>query len=386
MATDDVVHELLRSASCATPWSSGGVRRSLPAASSTAAGWGRSCSSGRRSSSGSNPSSTLASGSDWRRGGPASHLTFGWRSSRFRCCSRPGWRRPSTPSYPSSPTTSCASGGSPGVDSSGSTGAWAASSARTRRLLEPYTSFTTTVLAELHAKIAGLARELTENGQGRRRGARVGAGEPRNPRPTGRRRVARAAAARPKRAPARRGPTGSSRCWARWRSGCGVYALTELDLGDKLREVTLPLRHDDIIRQQAADKNLDPALIAAVIYSESRFRDQTSHAGARVDADHAGDGTDNRGSERGRRSCSTTSRTPTSTSPTDPFTSGICSGSTTETRLPRSPPTTRGGPGRRVGWGRLGLEDIQFEETRGYVEEVLGNAESTGSTTPGTSG
>ena len=61
----------------------------------------------------------------------------------------------------------------------------------------------------------------------------------------------------------------------------GVYALTELDLGDKLREVTLPLRHDDIIRQQAADKNLDPALIAAVIYSESRFRDQTSHAGAR---------------------------------------------------------------------------------------------------------
>jgi soluble lytic murein transglycosylase len=52
-------------------------------------------------------------------------------------------------------------------------------------------------------------------------------------------------------------------------------------LGDQLREITLPLRHDDIIRQQAADKDLDPALIAAVIYEESRFRDQTSHAGAR---------------------------------------------------------------------------------------------------------
>jgi len=50
---------------------------------------------------------------------------------------------------------------------------------------------------------------------------------------------------------------------------------------DAVREFTLPLRHDDIIRQQAADKNLDPALIAAVIYEESRFRDQTSHAGAR---------------------------------------------------------------------------------------------------------
>jgi soluble lytic murein transglycosylase len=52
-------------------------------------------------------------------------------------------------------------------------------------------------------------------------------------------------------------------------------------LGEAVREITLPLRHDDIIRQQAADKDLDPALIAAVIYEESRFRDQTSHAGAR---------------------------------------------------------------------------------------------------------
>ena len=50
---------------------------------------------------------------------------------------------------------------------------------------------------------------------------------------------------------------------------------------DAVREITLPLHHDDIIRQQAADKDLDPALIAAVIYEESRFRDQTSHAGAR---------------------------------------------------------------------------------------------------------
>ena len=52
-------------------------------------------------------------------------------------------------------------------------------------------------------------------------------------------------------------------------------------LGDAVREITLPLQHEDIIRQQAADKDLDPALIAAVIYEESRFRDQTSHAGAR---------------------------------------------------------------------------------------------------------
>ncbi|HET8757619.1 MAG TPA: lytic transglycosylase domain-containing protein [Solirubrobacteraceae bacterium] len=48
-----------------------------------------------------------------------------------------------------------------------------------------------------------------------------------------------------------------------------------------VQEFTLPLRHEDIIRQQAADKSLDPALIAGVIYVESRFRDQTSHAGAK---------------------------------------------------------------------------------------------------------
>jgi len=50
---------------------------------------------------------------------------------------------------------------------------------------------------------------------------------------------------------------------------------------DAVQEVTLPLRHDDIIRQQAADKDLDPALIAGVIFAESHFRDQTSHAGAK---------------------------------------------------------------------------------------------------------
>ena len=48
-----------------------------------------------------------------------------------------------------------------------------------------------------------------------------------------------------------------------------------------IEEFTLPLRHEDIIRQQAAEKGVPADLIAAVIYSESRFRDQTSHAGAR---------------------------------------------------------------------------------------------------------
>ena len=59
-------------------------------------------------------------------------------------------------------------------------------------------------------------------------------------------------------------------------------AAARPDTADKaVQEISLPLRHEDIIRQQAREKNLDPALIAAVIYEESRFRDQTSRAGAR---------------------------------------------------------------------------------------------------------
>ena len=48
-----------------------------------------------------------------------------------------------------------------------------------------------------------------------------------------------------------------------------------------VQEIALPLRHEDIIRQQAEAKDLDPSLIAGVIYVESRFRDQTSVAGAK---------------------------------------------------------------------------------------------------------
>jgi peptidoglycan lytic transglycosylase len=62
----------------------------------------------------------------------------------------------------------------------------------------------------------------------------------------------------------------------------GVVMLILSPWADKaVQEIRLPLRHDDIIRQQAEQKNLDASLIAGVIYVESRFRDQTSHAGAK---------------------------------------------------------------------------------------------------------
>ena len=63
---------------------------------------------------------------------------------------------------------------------------------------------------------------------------------------------------------------------------CAALAVIVRPFADKaVKEIALPLRHEDIIRQQAKQKGLDPSLIAGVIYVESRFRDQTSHAGAK---------------------------------------------------------------------------------------------------------
>ncbi|HEX3616223.1 MAG TPA: lytic transglycosylase domain-containing protein [Solirubrobacteraceae bacterium] len=47
-----------------------------------------------------------------------------------------------------------------------------------------------------------------------------------------------------------------------------------------IQHFELPLRYASIIRQQAADKHVDPALIAAVIYAETRYRPRTSPTGA----------------------------------------------------------------------------------------------------------
>jgi soluble lytic murein transglycosylase len=96
------------------------------------------------------------------------------------------------------------------------------------------------------------------------------------------------------RAPARRrqGRRGPSRAVARRRRytalaiaivvGGTVAVLTNLGAIDHaVQEITLPLRHDDIIRQQAHEKDLDPAFLAAVIYQETKFRPRTSSAGAK---------------------------------------------------------------------------------------------------------
>ncbi len=47
-----------------------------------------------------------------------------------------------------------------------------------------------------------------------------------------------------------------------------------------IQQLTLPLNDARVIRTQAAEKHLDPAFVAAVIYAESKFNPRESSAGA----------------------------------------------------------------------------------------------------------
>lgn len=60
----------------------------------------------------------------------------------------------------------------------------------------------------------------------------------------------------------------------------GGYLLVRPYFDQAVTEIALPLRHEDVIRQQATEKGLDPSLIAAVIHTETHFVPRTSSAGA----------------------------------------------------------------------------------------------------------
>lgn len=140
-----------------------------------------------------------------------------------------------------------------------------------------------------------------------------------------------------------------------------------------IQELTLPLRHEDVIRQQATEKHVDAALIAAVIYAESKFSDRTSSAGARGLMQI----TPETAKEIERHSGGTS------------FTLGDLSDPEINIRygtyrlrelLDRyggdevaALAAYNAGPGSADGWGGsdMTLGDIAYPETRAYVEEVL---------------
>jgi soluble lytic murein transglycosylase len=83
-----------------------------------------------------------------------------------------------------------------------------------------------------------------------------------------------------------RGPTGGRRRGRVLRTlfglalAVGAIAVVAPRLEHAVHELALPLHDASTIRAQAAEKHLDPALIAAVIYAETKFDPRPSAAGA----------------------------------------------------------------------------------------------------------
>jgi len=168
----------------------------------------------------------------------------------------------------------------------------------------------------------------------------------------------------------------------RWPIFGGVAVVLGLIVGiliasgtfDKaIKELTLPLRHEDIIRQQAREKGVDAALIAAVIYSESKFNDAESSAGARGLMQITPDAADT----IERLSGATTFKLDDLSDPEINIRYGTFLLKELLERYDGDEAAAlaayNAGPGNADEWGGSGLtvEEIPFPETRAYVEEVL---------------
>ena len=140
-----------------------------------------------------------------------------------------------------------------------------------------------------------------------------------------------------------------------------------------LQELTLPLQHEDVIRQQADEKGVDAALIAAVIYSESKFSDQTSSAGARGLMQITPEAAE----FIERQSGGTTFELSDLSDPELNIRYGTFLLRELLDRYDGDEAAAlaayNAGPGNADEWGGSGLtvEAIPFPETRAYVEEVL---------------
>jgi soluble lytic murein transglycosylase len=140
-----------------------------------------------------------------------------------------------------------------------------------------------------------------------------------------------------------------------------------------LQELTLPLKHEDVIRQQASEKGVDAALLAAVIYSESKFSDATSSAGARGLMQI----TPAAAQEIERLSGGTTFKLDDLSDPEINIRYGTFLLRELLDRYDGDRAAAlaayNAGPGNADKWGgsSLNVSDIPFPETRAYVEEVL---------------
>jgi soluble lytic murein transglycosylase len=138
-------------------------------------------------------------------------------------------------------------------------------------------------------------------------------------------------------------------------------------------ELTLPLKHEDIIRQQAQEKGVDAALIAAVIDTESKFTNAESSAGALGLMQITPEAAEFIGKQSGATNFNLDDLS-------DPEINIRYGTFLLKELLERYEGDTaaalagyNAGPGNADKWGGAGLsvEEIPFPETRAYVELVL---------------
>jgi soluble lytic murein transglycosylase len=169
---------------------------------------------------------------------------------------------------------------------------------------------------------------------------------------------------------------------SRWPILAGIAVFVGLIIGavvisgtfhKAIDEFTLPLDHEDIIRQQAQEKGVDAALIAAVIDTESKFSDAESSAGARGLMQITPDAAQFIEKQSGGTSFKLSDLS-------DPEINIRYGTFLLKELLERYDGDTaaalaayNAGPGNADEWGGAGLsvEEIPFPETRAYVELVL---------------
>jgi soluble lytic murein transglycosylase len=157
-------------------------------------------------------------------------------------------------------------------------------------------------------------------------------------------------------------------------AGLGLaYLIASGTFDHAIKELTLPLRHEDVIRQQANEKGVDAALIAAVIYSESKFSDAESSAGARGLMQI----TPEAAATIARNSEATSFELKDLSDPEINIRYGTFLLRELHDRYDGDEAAAlaayNAGPGNADKWGGadLSVADIPFPETRAYVEEVL---------------
>jgi soluble lytic murein transglycosylase len=152
-----------------------------------------------------------------------------------------------------------------------------------------------------------------------------------------------------------------------------AYLIANGTFDHAIKELTLPLHHEDVIRQQANEKGVDAALIAAVIYSESKFSDAESSAGARGLMQI----TPEAAATIARNSNATTFELKDLGDPEINIRYGTFLLRELLDRYDGDEAAAlaayNAGPGNADKWGGadLSVADIPFPETRAYVEEVL---------------